>query len=271
MTSLGVVLLIAGLGHAQSRDQGGHRDIIGQSVNAGARELENRGYRFVDSVIRDDRGVTEVSSWFWNGTSQECLSAIARNGRYTRVEPTDASYCKQGSGVGGDRTQSTRNQQGYADLVGRQAQNVDAGLRDRGYRLVETLEAQDDKDEPVTLTYWWHAGNKECVAGISKNGRYTSLKNSEAFNCKQQDDSSREPSEPGSNAPADVVDLVGGRASSGEQELQSRGYKQVDFDQKNQVANFAWWYNEQNRQCIRVTIKNGLYKNITSDQNRNCK
>jgi hypothetical protein len=77
------------------------------------------------------------------------------------------------------------------------------------------------------------------------------------------------------NAPAfagpanHLKDLIGAKGSSGESELQARGYSYVSGTTKDNKVNTFWW-NAQNQNCIRVTTKDGRYSNIDDVRNDRC-
>lgn len=66
--------------------------------------------------------------------------------------------------------------------------------------------------------------------------------------------------------PADVRDLVGVRASSGESALQSRGYEFVRT-QKGDDRNWSYWRKPATGTCITVATFDGRYDAITSSPN----
>lgn len=74
------------------------------------------------------------------------------------------------------------------------------------------------------------------------------------------------------NTPRELRDLVGARASSGESELQRRGY---DWVKTTEGSDRKWsnWWNNSRRQCITVVTYNGRYDSIVTspafDCNRN--
>ena len=65
--------------------------------------------------------------------------------------------------------------------------------------------------------------------------------------------------------PRDVDDLVGARGSSGENALQSRGYR---IAKQNGLTNY--WWNSAKDQCIRVITYNGRYDAIDSASDGDC-
>lgn len=70
-------------------------------------------------------------------------------------------------------------------------------------------------------------------------------------------------------SPADVSDLVGARGSSGETQLEARGYHHVTT---NTVRDTKWsfWWSDRKRQCISVATTDGRYAAINTVPAANC-
>ncbi len=70
-------------------------------------------------------------------------------------------------------------------------------------------------------------------------------------------------------APRDLRDLVGARASSGESALESRGYAHVNT---NTGADRKWsnWWNASSRQCVTVATVDGRYDSIVPTLPADC-
>jgi hypothetical protein len=66
-----------------------------------------------------------------------------------------------------------------------------------------------------------------------------------------------------------VQDLVGMRASSGEHELENRGYR---FKNSSKDSDRIWanWWNSSERKCITVVTKDGKYDSITDTLPADC-
>jgi len=64
-------------------------------------------------------------------------------------------------------------------------------------------------------------------------------------------------------------DLVGARGSSGESELQRRGFENVGGE-KGADRSYTYWWNERSRQCVTVATMDGRYVSITSSPAPDC-
>jgi hypothetical protein len=65
--------------------------------------------------------------------------------------------------------------------------------------------------------------------------------------------------------PSDVADLVGARGSSGEQEMQSRGYAYVTMTQGTQ-----YWWNAGRGSCVGIRVANGRYQSVDAVSASRC-
>ncbi|WP_380873219.1 hypothetical protein ACFB49_40100 [Sphingomonas sp. DBB INV C78] len=63
----------------------------------------------------------------------------------------------------------------------------------------------------------------------------------------------------------DVSDLVGARGSSGEMELEQRG-----FSIAQQKGLTTWWWNPRSQSCVRVVTADGRYKTVAPDSAGAC-
>lgn len=71
------------------------------------------------------------------------------------------------------------------------------------------------------------------------------------------------------STPRELRDLVGGRASTGESELQKRGYTWVKTTEGSDRKWSNWW-NDSRRQCITVATVNGRYDSIVTSPQFDC-
>lgn len=67
------------------------------------------------------------------------------------------------------------------------------------------------------------------------------------------------------SAQSDVSDLRGARGSSGEMEMQQRGYTMAKFS-----GGAQYWWNEDRDRCVRIVVRNGRYDSVTSASAGDC-
>ncbi len=66
-----------------------------------------------------------------------------------------------------------------------------------------------------------------------------------------------------------LSDLVGARGSSGEQELESRGWVLTDGHKGNNTA-YTYWWNPSRKDCVMVATRDGRYDAITDVTPADC-
>ncbi len=146
-----------------------------------------------------------------------------------------------------------------SDLVGARAAGGEATLQRLGYKFVKTTEGEDRK-----WSNWWKASSKTCVTVATVEGRYASIISGPAEDCKVAGSGST--SGGGSDQ---FEDLVGARASSGESELQSRGFKFVKTVKQDGRAYSNWW-KASSKTCLTVATVDGRYDSITKGPAADC-
>ncbi len=72
-----------------------------------------------------------------------------------------------------------------------------------------------------------------------------------------------------SNTPTHLTDLIGIRGSSGETQLQQRGYEWRNTNKEGNNA-YSYWFNKPAISCIEVTTTQGNYQAITETNIQNC-
>ena len=73
----------------------------------------------------------------------------------------------------------------------------------------------------------------------------------------------------GGNSDVDVSYLFGPQASSGESELQSRGFRLVDSAKGNDSYNH--WFRRRSNKCIMVVTEEGRFSDIVPSKTIECK
>ncbi|MGP1387161.1 MAG: hypothetical protein ACTS2F_26620 [Thainema sp.] len=144
---------------------------------------------------------------------------------------------------------------GLQDLVGERGRDGEMALQDRGYEF----RWADNSSSDAVYSYWTNYSTGQCVTVRTENGRYASIVTSPAFDCDQGDPAHTE--DTGSSVHRRVADLIGVRASSGEQALQDRGYNYVTGEELSDgVA--TYWIEGSTGQCVEVITSNGVYQDI---------
>lgn len=67
-----------------------------------------------------------------------------------------------------------------------------------------------------------------------------------------------------------LEDMVGARAGQAEGELQRRGYRNVGGE-KGDDRSYAYWWNDDRRQCVSIATMNGRYSSVTPTTAPDCR
>ena len=148
------------------------------------------------------------------------------------------------------------------DLIGERASSGERQLQRRGYRFVKTTKGDDR-----SYSNWWKSSSRACITVATMNGRYDSIITTPAPDCNQN--SSSGGSGGGNSGRVDVSDLIGARGSTGETELQRRGFRLVDSAKGNH--SYTHWYRSRSRQCIMVVTMEGRYADIVTSRTSECR
>jgi hypothetical protein len=236
-------------------------DLVGIRASSGESELQNRGYSFVKTEEAGDRKY----SYWWNESRRICLSVATYNGRYNAILKTPPFDCGRNSNSGNNNNRrdvtvfSDRNFRGTSQAFGPgrylamgnqlgALRNDDASsvMVERGFRVrlcesegsmgTGSGRCEDYGEGRFNLRY----DNKASYIEVTRVGGGGG----------------------GAERTVDVSDLVGARASSGEDQMRSRGFRYVDgFDSGN--TKYSIWWRSRSRQCIQVATANGRYDSVT--------
>ena len=249
------ILSVPGFAQETPRDL---RDLVGARASSGESELRRRGYSFVKG---EDGGDRKFSYW-WNSRRKACVTIATVDGRYDSIAPAFESSCQNGGG---------------ADQSGQVAPPTWAvgtfyGRGPNGERITLTISNTGSVQADINggMSYGvFISGNRFNINGAI--GRVTRQRNgilTTRVDNGEQIAYSRTASGGGNQgggnqgeAGVDVSDLVGARASSGERELQSRGFRNVDGFKRGNTSYTIWW-RRQSQQCVQVATANGRYDSL---------
>lgn len=237
------------------------RDLVGARASSGETQLKSRGYKFVKTEEGDDR---KWSNW-WKKSTNTCITVTTVNGRYDAILKTPSSDCNVGNDNNGGGNSDSLD---VSDLVGARASSGEAELNKRGYRFIKS-EKGDDR----IWSNWWKRSTSTCINVVTVNGRYDAITKTPSADCNANNGNGGNGGGMGGGATAkvDVSDLVGARASSGESEMKSRGFRLVDSLRSGNTSYTIWW-RQPSRQCIQVATAEGRYDSVTDIQtHRKCR
>lgn len=233
-------------------------DIPYQSTEWGSEQLRFRGYTQMSSDWHDGRSY----EYWWHGSSNTCIQALASGGKYEALKTTSATDCGQ------YHKQATNNDAAAAVAIGAAAilgaavlahqsherndkHNDQASVAefDRGYR--DGLYHQPYHNYQNTTAYsdGYSSGSRKRDEQTSYRPRYGGYSGYQSY--------------------VSLDDLVGARASNTDSDMRSRGfYDTGGYKQGNK--SFVTWYNRSTRQCVNVVTQEGRIKRIDSIDEGNC-
>lgn len=230
-------------------------DINGSMGRDAEYQLQERGFSHV-STNKNSMGY--VYSYWWDSADDDCVQVEVYNGRVETI--TDASDSDCGHG-GGDAAAAVGILAGAAilgALFSHKSSHHDDGnhhsdaeaerLYERGYNDGLHNAAYHNSSRSEEYSSGYTAGVDERNANLRHHtGR-------------------------GGYHPAVYVDdLADARAAGGMNELENRGFRQVDnFTSGNTRYSIQW--NDDTRQCVQVTIADGRFYDIRDiGSNPNCR
>lgn len=257
------VLMIVGLSVFAQNTPRDLSDLVGARASSGESELQNRGYSFVKTEEGEDR----KWSYWWNNNRRACVTVMTYQGRYGAITSSPAIDCGRNS----DNSNNNDGRQGvtvYADRDYRgTSQSFGVGRFLNAGGQLGALRNDDASSVEVQRGFRVRLCEDEGSSGTGSGrcedygeGRFNLRYNNKASYIEVTRIGGGGGG--GGGRPVDVSDLVGARASSGEQEMLSRGFRNVaGFDSGN--ARYTIWWRARSRQCIQVATANGRYDSVT--------
>ena len=208
-------------------------------------ELRSLGFNFISSH-RGSGGF--VNSYWWNGKSDNCIVVESRDGQVMTVNDATDQDCGHHKG-GGDA----------AAAVG-----VVAGAAILGALIGGKSHHKEGRDYNREQTAEFDRGYNDGLY----NGAYHNPSRSDAYShgyekgVEEREANLRHHARRGGYAQtARIDDLQGARAAGGMDELERRGFTQVDnFTSGNTRYSIQW--KRDTRQCVQVTIADGKFYDI---------
>ncbi len=232
------------------------RDLVGARASSGESELRRRGFTFVKTEEGGDR---KWSNW-WNNRRSLCITVVTMNGRYNSIVDSPAFDCNRGNNSNDD-SQAIPPDWAVGTFYGR-------GPNGERITLMITDIGNVQADVNGGMSYGKYiSGNRININGsVSRVSRErggivtTSVQNGERIAYSRTLSGGGGGS--GGGRKVDVSDLVGARASSGDTEMRSRGFRNVDGFKTGNTSYTIWW-RRQSSQCIQVATANGRYDSVS--------
>jgi len=248
-----VALAIVSLGQASKLN-----DLVGARAGQAEGDLERRGYVFTH---REDGGDSIYSYW-WNQKDRKCVCIRTEDGRYASITDSEPFDCNQKDGDNLSTGAKVGIAAGAAAIIGAIALAHRSHHHDDGKHYDDAnKEAEYERgyrDGLYNSTYHNYSNTREYSTGYSAG-------------VEQRKNNTRHSTGRGGYRPhVNVSDLVGARGSSGESELESRGFRNVDGF-KSGTTSYTIWWNGRTSQCLQVATADGRYDSIVEIQHPKCR
>lgn len=232
------------------------QDLVGGRASSGEGELESRGYVLTHSDKSDDSSYT----YWWSSRAKKCVVVRTTDGRYASIVDTLPGDCNQTE----KRKDNNNAAVGAAVGIGAAAAIIGAIAMSHKSHHHDDDKHHDDPNKEAEYERGYRDG--------LYNSSYHNYSNTENYRkgyeagVKQRRQETSHSSGYGGYAPyVNLNDLVGARASTGEDEMRSRGFRNVDGFKSGNTSYTIWW-NGRTRQCIQVATADGRYDSVTDIQ-----
>lgn len=209
--------------------------------------LESRGFAHI-STHKSDSGY--INSYWWKSQSKDCVTVEIYDGRVMTINDATPGDCGHNGGngnaaaavgvvagaaiLGALLSHKSHHHENNQHLVDAQAEQQ----YERGYTDGLHNASYHNYDKSDAYSTGYTAGVDERNANLSHHSRRG-----------------------GYQAYAQINDLNGARAAGGMEELERRGFRQVDnFATGNTRYSIQW--RPQSRQCVQVTIADGKFYDV---------
>ncbi|MGL6111594.1 MAG: hypothetical protein ACRC2B_16000 [Rubrivivax sp.] len=230
-------------------------DLLNQSEDYVARQLPRRGY-----VLSHSASAKGGSYWqyWWSAQRDQCLRAAVNGGRVTQLITTDEHDCNQtassskGPSKGAQIAIAAAAIAGVAALAHKSHENQkdratqspqDVAEFERGYRDGLYNQGYHNYNNRPDYSSGYTQGNE-------KRASETSYRSNQGHHS-------------GYAGYVNVNDLVGARASSADDELRSRGFRNTSGYKANERA-YSYWWNGNTRQCLNAAVHDGRVESLTA-------
>ena len=260
------VLLLLGFSIFAQDTPGDLRDLIGARGSSGESELQNRGYSFVKTEGGGDRRY----SYWWNNSRRACVTVVTYQGRFSSITSSPSFDCGRNDNSSNNNNDGRQGVTVYSEKNYRgTSQSFGVGRFLYAGNQLGALKNDDASSVVVERGFRVRLCENEGSSGAGEGrceeygeGRYNLRYNDKASYIEVNRAGRGGFGGAGNRAPVDVSDLVGVRASSGEQEMRSRGFRNVaGFDSGN--TKYTIWWRSRSRQCIQVATADGRYDSVT--------
>lgn len=218
----------------------------GMTADRAESTLASRGFTFADS---NTNSMGYTYSYWWHSGSKNCVSIEAYKGTIETVNDAAASDCHQKEGNGNGTAAAAVGVVAGAAILGALLSHKSHHHEDNKHLSDAQAEQQYERgytDGLHNASYHNHDRNDAYSSG------YTAGVDERNANLSHHSNRG------GYVSYAQIDDLNGARAAGGMDELERRGFRQVDnFTSGN--TRYSIQYRPESRQCVQVTIADGKF------------
>lgn len=231
--------------------------INGMSGSRAESALMDRGFTFIGSNNASS-GYT-YAHW-WHAGSKNCITTETRNDMVLTVTDASASDCHQKSG--------------NSDAA--VAAGVVAGAAILGALLTHKSHHHDDRQHlsEGQAEMQYERGYTDGLHNAAYHNYETSERYAQGYTAgvdERNANLSHHSGRGGHAAYAQINDLSGARAAGGMEDLERRGFRQVDNFTSGDTR-YSIQYRPQSRQCVQVTIADGKFYDVRDiEQHPKCR
>lgn len=143
------------------------------------------------------------------------------------------------------------------DLRNMRASSAEIELERMGYELSSV-----DKTTTGIYQYWYNDRYNECIQSTIYDGRVVAVRTVSGDKCREGNSSSARG--------LDLWSYNGMREAEASSSLQRRGYRVVESDGKGRGMVDLYWYNERDRQCLKMEVNGDYVRKVTKTSTSYC-
>jgi len=248
-----IVLSFAALGQANRL-----QDLVDARAGQAEGDLENRGY----VLTHTEREVGNTYGYWWNQNAKKCVTVRTENGRYASIADTEPFDCNQNPNTGMSTGTKVGAAVGIAAIIGAIAVAHKANHHD------------DDKHyDDVNKEAEFERGYRDGLYNNAYHNYSNAREYSEGYGsgvANRRQNTSHASGWGGYRPHVNVADLVGTSGASGQNELERRGFRNVDGFKSGNTS-YTIWFNGRSRQCLQVAAAEGRFDSIMEIQHEKCR
>lgn len=229
------------------------QDLVDARASSAEDDLESRGYVLTES----NRSFGSVYGYWWSPQAKKCVSVRTSNGKISSIKDTTAEDCDQKEKDNTGRNTAIAVGVGAAAVIGAIA------IAHKAHQHEDEKHYDDPKREAE-----FDRGYRDGLYNNSFHDYSNAKEYRDGYSAgvnQRRQETSYSSGYGGYTPYVSVADLVGARASSGESEFQSRGFRNVDGFKSGDSSYTIWW-NSRTRQCIQAATVDGRYDSVTDIQ-----